>query len=366
MRRMLILAIVSAMTAALGFSTAGATSAGAPSLADWQRAARTGSITLPLEGRDVTLSLRDNPIVSPEARASLKRHGHDISDIQILQGEVAGDPGSIARITVSDSEAIGYIRTSAGSFDIGANPRGEDIRRPALTGLKIDDGAPAELHFDCEGWTPGHYATEGLVGGQWGSRITFDLAVVVDQTYVTQWSKGDGNWLNDALATVNSADGIYDQLQIDINLVDIHSDLFPNSDSTQLLTDIKFHYRAYHPEMNRDAVALLVYKEIGPLGQASCIGSAGMDDRANLVMTTNSAPFNLLGVQLYSNIYGKTLAHEMGHLLRAHHHYSNCVQATREPISDACTLMTPFVDELDEVIGSVEAVVMRGWANDHL
>lgn len=365
MRKMLLAIVATVALAGFGSLPAGARAGAAPTLADWQRAARSGSISLSLDGRAVTLALRDNPIVSPHARASLADHGIDISDIHTLQGEVAGAPGSIARVTVSPTSVMGYVRTAGGTFEIGADQRTARLARPVATGLLIDDGAPAELDFDCTGWAPGHYATGGLGDGDWGPRLTFDLAVVVDQTYANHWD-GDGSWANDALATVNSADGIYDQLNMDINLVDLHADTFAAADSTALLDEIKFHYRGYHPSMDRDAVALLVYKEIGPLGQASCIGGAGMDDRANLVMTTNAAPFTFLGIEFYSNIYGKTLAHEMGHLLRAHHHYSNCAEATRQPITDACTLMTPFVDELDEVIGSVESVVIRGWANDHL
>lgn len=367
MRKIFTLAVAATMLTLVGAGlTPAAAGTTAPTIEQWRAGAAAGEITLQLDGRAVRVSLSDNPIISDAARASLARHGVDITGVQTLQGTVVGDRYGLARITITPNEVMGYVRTSHGTFDVAARGTASTITRPAATGLVIDSGVPEAAHLDCEGWVPGHYATEGVTEDEWGPRLTFDLAVVVDQTYVAQWSKGGGSWANTAIATVNSADGIYDQIQIDINLVDLHSDTFPNTTSSALLNDIKFHYRAYHPDLQRDAVAMLVYKEIGPLGQASCIGGAGLDDRGNLVMTTNAAPFNFLGVQLYSNIYGKTLAHEMGHLLRAHHHYSNCHEASREPVVDACTMMTPFVDELDETIGTLESIVIRGWANEHI
>ncbi|MDQ4125766.1 MAG: hypothetical protein M3134_09230, partial [Actinomycetota bacterium] len=64
------------------------------------------------------------------------------------------------------------------------------------------------------------------------------------------------------------------------------------------------------------------------------------------------------------------MAHELGHLLGAHHHYGNCVEGGRstegggEP--SLCTLMwTVNVAYVGLEFGSLETAVIRGHAVDY-
>ena len=59
------------------------------------------------------------------------------------------------------------------------------------------------------------------------------------------------------------------------------------------------------------------------------------------------------------------MAHEMGHLLGAQHHYGNCVEGrTRTPLfTGSCTAMSEFGPANSEIFGTFERSVLRGYAD---
>lgn len=100
-------------------------------------------------------------------------------------------------------------------------------------------------------------------------------------------------------------------------------------------------------------------------GFSDCIGGVRYPDRAFAVGEV--ADELNLGLNFYVDGTGKIAAHEIGHLLGAHHHYANCAEGAVPPtdiVRDLdpapCTVMFNFSDFQSAHFGSLEATVIRG------
>lgn len=123
-----------------------------------------------------------------------------------------------------------------------------------------------------------------------------------------------------------------------------------------------------------DVVYILTTRDLsldgdsGVVGYADCIGGVRYPDRAFAIGEASVEIVNL-GLQFYVDGPARIAAHEIGHLLGAHHHYANCVQgAGIQNISsrDAglCTVMINALDIQGPRFGTLEAMVVRGHAED--
>ncbi len=102
-------------------------------------------------------------------------------------------------------------------------------------------------------------------------------------------------------------------------------------------------------------------------GQADCIGGIMHPTEAFAIGEFDERDVegrSLLGLGYFDNITGKVFAHEIGHLLGAHHHYANCAEgAHSDPIGDAlsaCTLMINDVGLASLNLSVVNSAVARG------
>ena len=97
-------------------------------------------------------------------------------------------------------------------------------------------------------------------------------------------------------------------------------------------------------------------------GKADCIGGVRWSDGAYGV-GENYKSENLLGL-FYKNGTAKIAAHEIGHLMGAHHHYANCTEGIPGAVAEAgptpCTTMFPYMDTQSLVFSSLEGAVIRG------
>ena len=112
------------------------------------------------------------------------------------------------------------------------------------------------------------------------------------------------------------------------------------------------------------------------VGQADCIGGVRWDDTSFFVVsdirdiedpsTGTTGTLNSLGLNPNVDATAEVFAHEMGHLMGAHHHYSNCAEGnlTSAGPSDAspCTLMFPAVNFASLNFAALEAATVRGHA----
>ncbi|MGH2740602.1 MAG: hypothetical protein ACRDH6_09005, partial [Actinomycetota bacterium] len=63
---------------------------------------------------------------------------------------------------------------------------------------------------------------------------------------------------------------------------------------------------------------------------------------------------------------GVIAAHEIGHLLGAHHHYANCIEALPSGALRGdlgpCTTMSPYTFMFSSTFGTVEEAFIRDYA----
>ncbi len=108
----------------------------------------------------------------------------------------------------------------------------------------------------------------------------------------------------------------------------------------------------------------------GLAGLADCIGGVRYPDRAFATGELDRDAEFSLGVPFYVDYTAKVAAHEVGHLMGAHHHYQACGHYAATNHLDgygagACTLMTNFVDFVTFPFSPTNQVVVRGHAEDH-
>ena len=115
------------------------------------------------------------------------------------------------------------------------------------------------------------------------------------------------------------------------------------------------------------------------VGQADCIGGVRWDDTSFFVVsdirhiedpqTGTSGTLNSMGFNPNVDATAEVMSHEIGHLMGAHHHYSNCVEGglTSAGAGDLspCTLMHPMVNFASLNFSFLSGSVTRGHAVNH-
>lgn len=130
------------------------------------------------------------------------------------------------------------------------------------------------------------------------------------------------------------------------------------------------------PPFGADIAAVFTTKEMQAatggagtvLGQADCIGGIRAPYNSYLVATIEPEdPFVLGPVALDVERGPETMAHEIGHLMGAHHHYGNCVEGiSAEDLANGdlspCDLMFPSVEPLSMIFSTPAGATVRGHA----
>ena len=115
------------------------------------------------------------------------------------------------------------------------------------------------------------------------------------------------------------------------------------------------------------------------VGQADCIGGIRWDDTSFFVVsdirhienptTGTTGTLNSIGLNPNVDATAEVFAHEIGHLMGAHHHYSNCAEGnlTSGATNDVspCTLMFPAVNFASLNFAALEGATVRGHAFHH-
>jgi hypothetical protein len=112
------------------------------------------------------------------------------------------------------------------------------------------------------------------------------------------------------------------------------------------------------------------------VGQADCIGGIRFDEHSFFVVsdirgiedpqTGTTGTLNSLGFNPNVDATAEVMAHEIGHLMGAHHHYANCVEGNLSSAGpddlSPCTLMFNAVNFASLNFSSVDGPVVRGHA----
>lgn len=175
----------------------------------------------------------------------------------------------------------------------------------------------------------------------------------------------------------------YRPLNIDLVLKGTKTVAFTSLVSEELIAGAKATVGGKPPK-GIDLVGVFTTKEMQAatggagtvVGQADCIGGIRWDDTSFFVVsdirdienptTGTTGTLNSLGLNPNIDATAEVLAHEMGHLMGAHHHYSNCVEGnlTSGGTGDVspCTLMFPAVNFASLNFAALEGATVRGHA----
>ena len=115
------------------------------------------------------------------------------------------------------------------------------------------------------------------------------------------------------------------------------------------------------------------------VGQADCIGGIRWDDTSFFVVsdirdienptTGQTGTLNSMGLNPNVDATAEVFAHEIGHLMGAHHHYANCTEGLLSSAGPSdvspCTLMFPAVNFASLNFAALEGATVRGHAVNH-
>lgn len=154
---------------------------------------------------------------------------------------------------------------------------------------------------------------------------------------------------------------------------------FATDDADALIQAAKDRFRGERPK-GFDLVYVLTNKDIqlggntGVAGLADCIGGVRYPERAFAVgedFGPEEDGGRALGPFVHTvNGSAVVVAHELGHLMGAHHHYGNCVQGVSvEDVQNLeltpCTLMFNFVNFASLPFSTVNTTVVRGHTEEY-
>jgi hypothetical protein len=193
-----------------------------------------------------------------------------------------------------------------------------------------------------------------------GQTVSLDVAVLLD-----------GIGVGDADQIMIKAAESYAPLGIDLNVVSYTNVSFTGTEGSAIIQQAKNLFGGKRPA-GSDLVYVLTSKDIttggdtGLAGLADCIGGVRFAHHAFAVgeaVGIDPAPVGpfFLNVEVHPEV----AAHELGHLMGAHHHYANCVEGNLTgEASDLspCTLMFNYIDLQSLNFSVLEGVTVRGHA----
>lgn len=144
---------------------------------------------------------------------------------------------------------------------------------------------------------------------------------------------------------------------------------FDGTNAPDLITQARDHFGGARPA-GADLVYVLTGKDISAgaagnavTGLADCIGGVAYGEHAFAVgENIADEPQDLLLYKLGTGLAAKTMAHEIGHLLGAQHHYANCVESLPGAGGDVCTLMFNELTFQRFQYSTLNSTVVRGHA----
>jgi hypothetical protein len=227
---------------------------------------------------------------------------------------------------------------------------------------------------DCQEFVP-HAASPVLTETpENGDAVSLDVAVLADGVTAAQ-----------ATEVAEKAATSYAPFNVQLHVVSITpvdfpadglaSDGRPRQDATRMIELAKEHFGGERPA-GADLVYVITPKNIDDptlgeavAGLADCIGGVEHPAHAFAVGELDEPGVTIGPLGFYVESSVKVMAHELGHLMGAHHHYANCVEGiSGDDLSGdtgPCTLMSNFVDFQGRNFGTLESAVVRAHAWDY-
>lgn len=196
-----------------------------------------------------------------------------------------------------------------------------------------------------------------------GQTVSLDVLVLLDGVSLAQ---GD--------QIMTRAAESYAPAGIDVNVVSYQTVTFTGTEGADMIQQAKNLFGGVRPQ-GSDLVYVLTNKDLtsagdtGLAGLADCIGGVRFPQHAFAVgEAVGIEEFAIGPFILEVDAHAEIAAHELGHLMGAHHHYANCVEGNLqgEPNDlSPCSLMFNFVDFQSLNFSQVNTAVVRGHAVNH-
>lgn len=196
-----------------------------------------------------------------------------------------------------------------------------------------------------------------------GQTVSLDVVVLLD-----------GVDLGLATQIMDTAAQSYAPLGIALNAVSYTDVAFDGTEGAGIIQQAKDHFGGQRPP-GSDLVYVLTDKDItdagdtGLAGLADCIGGVRFATRAFAVgEALGIEPLVVGPFVLEVDAHPEIAAHELGHLMGAHHHYANCVEGNLSGAANdlsPCSLMFNFVDFQSLNFSAFNGAVVRGHAVQH-
>ena len=277
----------------------------------------------------------------------------------------------------SDADADGnesVVIDNSGSayFDVRVQPYTVGVGSGYRGVAQATRKQPVDTVRECLELIPENVALPVLDSGQ---RIELSVYLLLDGTSATV-----------AQQVMSRAAESYRPLNVDLVLKGTKDVTYDTTVSDQLISAAKTTMGGKPPK-GIDLVGVFTTKDMQAatggagtvVGQADCIGGIRWDDTSFFVVsdirdienpsTGTTGTLNSMGLNPNVDATAEVMAHEIGHLMGAHHHYSNCVEGnlTSAGPSDVspCTLMFPAVNFASLNFAALEGSTVRGHAVNH-
>ena len=148
---------------------------------------------------------------------------------------------------------------------------------------------------------------------------------------------------------------------------------FSTNDSIGIINQAKALFGGQRPA-GSDVVYVLTSKDISGgvngssvAGQADCIGGVAFPENAFAVGEADQAyePAEIGPVYIGAETPARIAAHEIGHLMGAHHHYAECPTIRLIRGDNLCTLMINDVGLAGRLFSPVNGAIVQGHAQKY-
>lgn len=233
-------------------------------------------------------------------------------------------------------------------------------------------GQPVDVVTECLELIPENIGSPIIDGGQ---MVDLSVMLLLDGT--------DAAVAQQLMARAAES---YRPLNINLRLVKTKEVTYSTTVSGDLIAEAKSTVGGVPPR-GIDLVGVFTNKKMQSasggagtvVGQADCIGGIRWDSTSFFVAsdirsienptTGTTGTLNSLGLNPNVDAASEVIAHEIGHLIGAHHHYSNCVEGNLTSGSPTdvspCTLMFPAVNFASLNFSTLEGAIVRGHAVQH-